>query len=87
MDKGRNGIKTFDWVIDKKMTDQIDSLFGRLWPEYFIPVLLANRGEFELWIRRVHAMDLFFRRCPKHFDNFNELVNAWLSWEERLADE
>ncbi len=48
MDKGSDGIKTFDWVIDKKMADQIDGLFGSLRPEYLVPVLLADGGEFEL---------------------------------------
>ena len=76
MDKCRDGIETFDWVIDEKMTDQVDSLFRCLRPEYLIPVLLADRWEFELRIGRIHAMDLFFRRCPKHLYDFNELVNA-----------
>jgi len=47
---------------------------------------LSDGGELELGIAWVHAMDLVLSWCAEYLNNFNELINARLSWEKRLTN-
>jgi len=69
------------------VTDEVDCFFGSARSEHFAPGLLPNSGELEFGVRRVHAVDLFFRWCSKYFNDFNELVYARLTGEQRLTHE
>ena len=42
--------------------------------------------ELVLHVVRVHRLDLLPRRGAEHLDNLDELVDATLAWEQRLAE-
>lgn len=42
--------------------------------------------EFVFHVVRIHGLDLFASGGAKNFDDLDELVNATVSWEKRLAE-
>lgn len=42
--------------------------------------------EFELGVVGVHFTDLFPGRSSKHFDDFNQLINARITGEDGLTE-
>jgi hypothetical protein len=44
-----------------------------------------DKRELVIRIMRVHHDDLFFGRSTQYFDDFNQLIDATFTREERLA--
>ena len=86
MHYGFQRLQTSLRVVHEQVRDEVDGFTRSFWAEDLAPSLLSYGGELKLWVARVHAVDLIFGRCSQHFDNLDELVNARLTREERLAD-
>ena len=72
-------------VVYEQVRDKVDGFTGSFRAEDLAPSLLSYGREFKLWVAGVHAVNLILGRCSQHFDNLDKLVNARLTWEERLA--
>lgn len=64
---------------------------NRLWLHeinltHLVEWMRFNLRELVLHVIRVHRLDLISRRCSQNLDNFHKLINATLSWEERLTE-
>ena len=86
MQKGGNRIHALEGLVDQKFADQIDCFIRCTGPEYFVPALALDLRELEFRIGRVHAVDLICARRAQNFDDFDELINTRLAWEDRLSD-
>ena len=53
---------------------------------YLLEGVRLDLRELVLHVVRVHRLDLLPRRGAEHLDNLDELVDATLAWEQRLAE-
>lgn len=74
---------TFGRIVHKQSADESDCLRVSIRLENFVP-----RNRIDMWkpvflIIWVHLQDLFFGRRSKYFDDFDDLVDSTVSWEDR----
>ena len=72
-------------IITKKFSNKFDCIFGSSVSENLFP-----RKRFYLWesvfsVIGVHCKDLFARRSSQNFNDFDELINATFTRENRLT--
>ena len=87
MHYGFKRLQTALRVVDEEVRDEVDGFSGSFRAEDLAPSLLSYGRELKLRVAGVHAVDLVLGWCSQHFDDLDELVNARLTREERLADE
>lgn len=54
---------------------------------YLLPGMALDLGELELGVVRVHLTNLFPCRRSQHLDDLHQLIDARVTWENRLAQE
>lgn len=74
-------------VIHKQPVDQVDCISRGAWSKHLLPGMSLNLRELELAVVRVHRVNHFSSRCAQNFNNFDQLVHTWLSWEQGLAQQ
>mmetsp|Transcript_15888 Transcript_15888/g.18402 ORF Transcript_15888/g.18402 Transcript_15888/m.18402 type:complete len:329 (-) Transcript_15888:80-1066(-) len=74
-------------VVDQNLRNEVDGVGGRSRPEDLLPRVRLDLRELELGVVRVHGHDLLFGRGSQHLDDLDELVDAGLAWEQRLAQQ
>lgn len=83
MDHGVDRGKALRGGILKKAGDEVDSISVGLL-ENLVEWMRLDLRELVFHVVRVHGANLLPGRCSKNLDDFNKLINARLSWEERL---
>ena len=72
--------------IRQRRADVVHGLLGGLGPEHLPPLAGHDLRELELGVVGVHGADLLPGRGAEDFDDLDELVDAGIAGEERLAE-
>lgn len=72
--------------IRKRRADVVHGLLGGLGPEYLAPLAGFDLGELELGVVGVHGANLLPGRGAEDLDDLDELVDAGIAGEQRLAE-
>ena len=72
--------------VRQRRADVVHCLFGRLGSEHFPPLAGLDLGELELGVVGVHGADLLPSGGAEDLDDLDELIDAGIAGEERLAE-
>ena len=85
VEEGFEGSGPLRWIVAEEACNEVDCLTGRAMSEDLLPGQGLDLGEAVLCIFGIHGQNLISCWCSEDFDDFNELIDAALPWEDRLA--
>lgn len=76
---------TFQWLILQRLCDESNGILRRAMTKHLLEWMWLDLGETMLSVRWVHGKQLVFCGCSQNLDDFYQLINGTLAWEQWLA--
>ena len=81
----RQWLNSLGRIVRQEHVDEVAGEWVSLVAEDLGPLLSFDLRKLERRVRRIHGVNLLASRCAQHLDDLNQLVDAAVAREQRLA--